>query len=148
MPAPKTPTPEQTVEEFTTRAKAFNEDVLESSKKAGEAYLSTLERGLKSYADLHEEVGKALPFDWTTPVATAQASTYHPLSAPTIAAIPTLRTAMARADTNAITPAANTTADETTAGHQVAGPDVSLKVPLRAKAPSTPQRTPPSKAAT
>jgi hypothetical protein len=74
MPAPKTPTPEQSVEEFTARAKAFNEDVLESSKKAGEAYLTTFERGAKSYADLIEEVGKALPFDWTAPVATAQAS--------------------------------------------------------------------------
>jgi hypothetical protein len=74
MPAPKTPTPEQTVEEFTARAKAFNEDVVASSKKAGEAYLKTLEKGLKSYADLHEEVGKALPFDWTAPVATAQAA--------------------------------------------------------------------------
>ena len=74
MPAPKTPTPEQTVEEFTARAKAFNEDALESSKKASEAYLKTVERSLKSYADLHEEVGKALPFDWTTPVATAQAA--------------------------------------------------------------------------
>ena len=74
MPAPKTPTPEQTVEELTARAKAFNEDVLESGKKAGDAYLNTLERGMKSYADLHEEVGKAMPFDWTTPVATAQAA--------------------------------------------------------------------------
>ena len=74
MAAPKTPTPEQSYEEFTTRAKAFNEDVLESSKKASEAYFNTVERGLKSYADLHEEVGKALPFDWTTPVATAQAA--------------------------------------------------------------------------
>jgi hypothetical protein len=74
MPAPKTPTPDQAVEEFTARAKAFNEDVLESSKKAGEAYLNTVERGFKSYADLHEEVGKALPFEWTTPVATAQAA--------------------------------------------------------------------------
>ena len=75
MPAPKTvPTPDQTVEELTARAKAFNEDVLESGKKAGEAYLSTLERSLKSYADLHEEVGKALPFEWTAPVATAQAA--------------------------------------------------------------------------
>jgi len=76
MPTPtaKTPTPEQSYEEFTTRAKAFNEDVLESSKKASEAYFNTVERGLKSYADLHEEVGKALPFDWTTPVATAQAA--------------------------------------------------------------------------
>ena len=74
MPAPKTPTPEQSVEEFTARAKAFNEDVLESGKKAGDAYLNTVERGLKSYADLHEEVGKALPFDWTTPVATAKTS--------------------------------------------------------------------------
>ena len=73
-PKTTTPTPDQAVEEFTSRAKAFNEDVLESSQKAGEAYLTTLERGLKSYADLHEEVGKALPFDWTTPVATAQAS--------------------------------------------------------------------------
>jgi hypothetical protein len=73
--APKpTPTPDQAVEEFTARAKAFNEDVLESSKKAGEAYLNTLERGLKSYADLHEEVGRALPFEWTAPVATAQAA--------------------------------------------------------------------------
>jgi hypothetical protein len=74
MTATKTPTPEQTVEEFTARAKAFNEDVLESGKKAGDTYLNTVERGLKSYADLHEEVGKALPFDWTTPVATAQAA--------------------------------------------------------------------------
>src|SRR5215210_1649756 len=73
-PPKPTPTPDQAVEEFTTRAKAFNEDVLESSKKAGEAYLNTLERGLKRYADLHEEVGKALPFEWTAPVATAQAA--------------------------------------------------------------------------
>jgi hypothetical protein len=69
-----TPTPEQAVEDFTTRAKAFNDDVVASGKKAGEAYLTTLERSLKSYADLHEEVGKALPFDWTAPVATAQAA--------------------------------------------------------------------------
>jgi hypothetical protein len=69
-----TPTPDQAVEELTARAKAFNEDLLESGKKAGEAYLTTVERSLKSYADLHEEVGKALPFDWTTPVATAQAA--------------------------------------------------------------------------
>ena len=75
MPAPKsTPTPDQAVEEFTARARAFNEDVISSSRKAGEAYLTTVERGLKSYADLHEEVGKALPFDWTAPVATAQAA--------------------------------------------------------------------------
>jgi hypothetical protein len=73
-PPKPTPTPDQAVEEFTNRAKAFNEDVLESGKKAGEAYLNTLERGLKSYADLHEEVGKALPFEWTAPVATAQAA--------------------------------------------------------------------------
>jgi hypothetical protein len=73
-PPKTTPTPDQAVEEFTTRAKAFNDDVLESGKKAGEAYLNTLERGLKSYADLHEEVGKALPFEWTAPIATAQAA--------------------------------------------------------------------------
>jgi hypothetical protein len=71
---PTTPTPEQAFEELTSRAKAFNEDVLESSKKAGEAWISTLEKSMKSYADLHEEVGKSLPFDWTTPVATAQAA--------------------------------------------------------------------------
>jgi hypothetical protein len=69
-----TPTPDQAVEELTARAKAFNEDLIESSKKAGEAFLTTFERSLKSYADLHEEGGKALPFDWTTPVATAQAT--------------------------------------------------------------------------
>jgi hypothetical protein len=69
-----TPTPDQAVEELTAPAKAFNEDLLQSSKKAGEAYQTTFERSLKSYADLHEEVGKALPFDWTTPVATAQAT--------------------------------------------------------------------------
>ena len=75
MPAPKTtPTPDQAVEEFTTRARALNEDVISSGKKAGEAYLTTLDRSLKSYADRHEEVGKALPFEWTAPVATAQAA--------------------------------------------------------------------------
>jgi hypothetical protein len=73
-PTATTPTPEQAYEEFTSRAKAFNEDVLDSSKKAGTAVLDTVEKSLKSYADLHEEVGKALPFSWTTPVATAQAS--------------------------------------------------------------------------
>jgi hypothetical protein len=71
---PNTPTPEQAYEELTSRAKAFNEDVIESSKKAGTAYLDTVEKSLKSFADLHEEVGKSLPFDWTTPVATAQAT--------------------------------------------------------------------------
>jgi len=79
MPAPTTPkatttpTPEA-FEEFAARARAFNEDLVESGKKAGEAYLTTLERGLKSYADLHEEIGKALPFEWTAPVASAQAT--------------------------------------------------------------------------
>ena len=33
MTAPKTPTPEQTVEEFTARAKAFNEDVLSPARR-------------------------------------------------------------------------------------------------------------------
>ena len=89
MPAPKTPTPEQTVEEFTTRAKAFNEDVLESGKKAGDTYLSTVERGLKSYADLHEEVGKALPFDWTTACRlTAQAAFVRDVTDAYVAARP------------------------------------------------------------
>ena len=75
MSIPKTtPTPEQTAEEFASRARAFNDDVVASGRKAGEAYLNTLERGLKSYADLHEEVGRALPFDWTAPVASAQAT--------------------------------------------------------------------------
>ena len=69
--APKTP---ESPEEFVSRMKDFNEDLLASSKKAGETYLNTVERSLKSFADLHEEVGKALPLDWTTPVATAQAA--------------------------------------------------------------------------
>jgi hypothetical protein len=88
-----TPTPDQAVEELTARAKAFNEDLLESSKKAGEAYLTTFERSLKSYADLHEEVGKALPFDWTTPVATAPATFVRHDTDAYVAAGPNLTTA-------------------------------------------------------
>ena len=75
MPPVKTPNAaEQSYEEFTSRVKDFNEDFIATSKRAGEAYLTTFERSLKSYADLHEEVGKALPFEWTSPVATAQAT--------------------------------------------------------------------------
>ena len=51
----------------------LNERIVDSSRKAGEAYLRTYERSLKSFADLHEEVAKTSPFEWVGATAKAQA---------------------------------------------------------------------------
>ncbi len=64
---------ERTINEAAERAQDFNNQLIDSSRKAGEAYLRTYERGLKSFADLHEQVGGATPFDWVTATTKAQA---------------------------------------------------------------------------
>jgi hypothetical protein len=64
----------QTVEELTDRTRELNERIISAGKQAGETYLRTYERMLKSVADLQEEAGKASPIEWVSTVATAQAN--------------------------------------------------------------------------
>jgi hypothetical protein len=64
---------ERTMNEAAERAQEFNNQLIDSSRKAGEAYLQTYERGLKGFADLHEEVGRATPFDWVKETTKVQA---------------------------------------------------------------------------
>jgi hypothetical protein len=64
---------EQSLEEAANTVRELNERIVESSRKAGEAYLRTYERGLKSFADLHEEVARTSPFEWVGATAKAQA---------------------------------------------------------------------------
>jgi hypothetical protein len=64
---------ERTINEATERANDFNSQLVESSRRAGEAYLTTYERGLKSFADLHEQVGRATPFEFVSATTKAQA---------------------------------------------------------------------------
>ena len=64
---------EQTVDELAARTRELNERIITAGKQAGETYLKTYERMLKSVADVQEQAGKASPYDWVTTVATAQA---------------------------------------------------------------------------
>ena len=64
----------QTVEEVTQRTRELNERIITASRQAGETYLRTYERMLKSIADLQEQAGKSSPIEWVSTVATAQAN--------------------------------------------------------------------------
>ena len=64
---------ERTLNDAAERARDINGQLVETSRKAGEAYLTTCERGLKSFADAHEQVGAASPYEWVTAATKAQA---------------------------------------------------------------------------
>ena len=63
----------ENVEATAERIRDLNERILESSKKAGKAYLDIYEKTLHSIADYQEKVGEQSQVDWFTTVANAQA---------------------------------------------------------------------------
>lgn len=60
-------------EATSERIRDLNERILESSKKAGTAYLDAYEKALKSIADYQESVAKQTDVDWISTVVNAQA---------------------------------------------------------------------------
>jgi hypothetical protein len=64
---------QQRVEESVERIRELNERIVDSSRKAGVAYLDAYERILKSLADFEERVGGASQVEWISALAQAQA---------------------------------------------------------------------------
>jgi hypothetical protein len=60
-------------EATSERIRDLNERILESSNKAGTAYLDAYEKALKSIADYQESVAKQTDVDWISTVVNAQA---------------------------------------------------------------------------
>jgi hypothetical protein len=60
-------------EATSERIRDLNERILESSKKAGTAYLDGYEKALTSIADYQESVAKQTDVDWISTVVDAQA---------------------------------------------------------------------------
>jgi hypothetical protein len=56
------------------RIRELNERIIDSSKKAGNAYLDIYEKTLNSIADYQEKTGEKSPVEWVTTIANAQAS--------------------------------------------------------------------------
>jgi hypothetical protein len=61
------------VTEATERIRELNERIIESSRKAGKAYLDSYEKVLKSIADFEERAGKSTQIEWVSAVTQAQA---------------------------------------------------------------------------
>jgi vacuolar-type H+-ATPase subunit E/Vma4 len=68
-----TKTTENQVHEATERIRDLNERIIDSSRKAGQAYLDSYEKVLKSIADFEERVGSATQVEWVSAVTQAQA---------------------------------------------------------------------------
>jgi hypothetical protein len=64
----------ENVEAAAERIRDLNERIIESSKKAGNAYLDIYEKTLNSIADYQEKVGERSQVDWVSTIANAQAS--------------------------------------------------------------------------
>ena len=60
-------------EATSERIRDLNERILESSKKAGTAYLDAYEKALKSIADYQQSVARQTDVDWVSTVVDAQA---------------------------------------------------------------------------
>jgi hypothetical protein len=71
--ATATKSTERQVHERTERIRDLNERILESSRKAGKAYLDSYERVLKSIADFEERAGASTQVDWVAAITRAQA---------------------------------------------------------------------------
>lgn len=69
----KKSTTESQVDETVGRIRDLNENIVESARKAGNAYLDGYERTLKSIADYQEKIGKQSNVDWVTTLTKAQA---------------------------------------------------------------------------
>jgi len=61
------------VHEATERIRDLNERIIDSSRKAGKAYLDSYEKVLKSIADFEERVGRSSQVEWVSAVTQAQA---------------------------------------------------------------------------
>ena len=68
-----TKTADRNVEATAERIRDLNERILESSKKAGTAYLDAYEKALKSIADYQQSVARQTDVDWVSTVVDAQA---------------------------------------------------------------------------
>ena len=68
-----TTTTKNQTEATSERIRDLNERILESSKKAGTAYLDAYEKALKSIADYQQSVARQTDVDWVSTVVDAQA---------------------------------------------------------------------------
>jgi hypothetical protein len=68
-----TKTSDTQVNEAVERIRELNERIIDSSRKAGKAYLDSYEKVLNSIADFEERVGKASQIDWVSAITQAQA---------------------------------------------------------------------------
>jgi hypothetical protein len=68
-----TTTTKNQTEATSERIRDLNERILESSKKAGSAYLDAYEKALKSIADYQQSVARQTDVDWVSTVVDAQA---------------------------------------------------------------------------
>jgi hypothetical protein len=64
---------ESQVHEATERVRDLNERIIDSTRRAGQAYLDSYEKVLKSIADFEERVGNATQVEWLSALAQAQA---------------------------------------------------------------------------
>jgi hypothetical protein len=60
-------------EEAADRVRDLNERIIESSRKAGKAYIDAYEASLKSIADYQQKVADATPVEWFSTLMNAQA---------------------------------------------------------------------------
>jgi hypothetical protein len=61
------------VEEATERVRELNERIIDTSRKAGAAYLDSYEKVLKSIADFEERVGSSTQVEWVAAITQAHA---------------------------------------------------------------------------
>jgi major membrane immunogen (membrane-anchored lipoprotein) len=64
---------ETQVDETVGRIRDLNENIVDSARRAGGAYLDGYERTLKSIADYQEKVGSESQVDWVSTLTKAQA---------------------------------------------------------------------------
>ena len=60
-------------EESADRVRDLNERIIESSRKAGKAYIDAYEASLKSIADYQQKVADATPVEWFSTLMNAPA---------------------------------------------------------------------------
>jgi hypothetical protein len=71
--ATQTKSTDRQVQESTERIRELNERIIDTSRKAGGAYLDSYEKVLKSIADFEERVGGSSQVEWVSAMAQAHA---------------------------------------------------------------------------
>jgi hypothetical protein len=71
--ATATKSTDQQVQETTERIRELNERIIDSSRKAGKAYLDAYEKVLTSMADLEERIGGSSQVEWVSAMTQAHA---------------------------------------------------------------------------